>query len=141
MEKLRFVNKEELTIEGGMTVNSFTVLQAGADLNALETLLTEENMARIEVINEGGMTCAVLENRKLADETARYNVAKIKGTENYRILVQMEQVDILSKKLTTLETQISDTQSAMFDMAETVSALSTETGSTNEEMALEMEEK
>lgn len=141
MEKLRFVNKEELTIEGGMTVNSFTVLQTGSDLTALETLLTEKNMARIEVINEGGLTCAVLENHKLVDETARYHVAKIKGTENYRITVNMEQVNPLTKKLATLETQINDTQLAVFDMAGTVSALATEANLTNAEIAVETEVK
>jgi hypothetical protein len=92
MEKIRLKDKTEIVIEGGMTANNFTVIVVGyTAMKDLYDSLTEENLSRIEVLNDGGLVCAVLENKRLANERSFEVVDK---TENLRVKVTLEDIDI-----------------------------------------------
>lgn len=91
MEKIRLKDQTEINVEGGMTENNFTTIVEGYDaMKNLYDSLTEENLSKIEVINEGGLVCAVLKNKRLASER-RFEV--IEGSGNLKVMVNLKTID------------------------------------------------
>lgn len=92
MEKIRLNNGKEIDVEGGMASNNFVTIVVGYDnMKALYDNLTEENLTRIEVLSDGGLVCAVLENKKVS---AKRTFEVIEGTENLKVEVTLEDIEI-----------------------------------------------
>lgn len=92
MEKIRLKNGKEIAVEGGMTSNHFeTVVKSYQEMKETYDALTDENLARIEIINDGGLVCAVLENKKLASEKCFEEIA---DTGNLKLKVSLLDVDV-----------------------------------------------
>ena len=97
MEKIRLKDKTEIVIEGGMTANNFVTIVTGYDaMKQLYDNLTDENLSRVEVLNDGGLVCAVLENKKLSKKRI-FEV--IEETENLKVEVTLEDIDIRELQL------------------------------------------
>ena len=97
MEKIILKDKTEIAVEGGMTANNFVTIAVG--YNAMKELydsLTEENLSHIEVINDGGLVCAVLENKRLSKKRT---FELIDGTENLKVEVTLEDINIRELQL------------------------------------------
>lgn len=97
MEKIRLNDKTEIAVEGGMTANNFVTIVVG--YNAMKELydsLTEENLSKVEVVNDGGLVCAILENKRLSKERT-FEV--IEGTENLKVKVTLENIDVRELQL------------------------------------------
>ena len=58
--------------------------------------LTEENLSKVEVVNDGGLVCAILENKRLSKERT-FEV--IEGTENLKVKVTLENIDVRELQL------------------------------------------
>ena len=100
MEKIVLKDKTEILVEGGMTESNFKTIVVGYD--AMKTLydsLTEENLSRIEIVNEGGLVCAILENKRLSRQRT-FEV--IDGTENLKVKVDLENIDAKELQLNQL---------------------------------------
>lgn len=92
MEKIKLKNGKEIVVEGGMTQNYFeTVVQGYDAMKETYNILTDDNLERVEVLNDAGIVCAVLENKRLAQEKRFENIA---DTENIKLKVSLEDVDI-----------------------------------------------
>ena len=97
MEKIRLNDKTEIAVEGGMTSNYFeTVVESYDKMKEVYSKLTEENMQRIEVLNDGGLVCAVLENKRLVSERRFEEIA---DTENIKLKVSLLDVDVRDVQL------------------------------------------
>ena len=97
MEKIRLKNKTEINIEGGMTSNNFVSVVPGYEaMKQLYDNLTDENLSRVEVLNDGGLVCAVLENKRLSKKRI-FEV--IEETENLKVEVTLEDIDIRELQL------------------------------------------
>ena len=100
MEKIRLKDGKEIVVEGGMTANNFVTIVAGYDaMKQLYDNLTEENLSRMEVINDGGLVCAILKNKRLSKERT-FEV--IEGTENLKVKVNLESIDAKELQLNQL---------------------------------------
>ena len=92
MEKIKLNNGKEIAVEGGMTSNHFVVIVTGYDkMKELYTDLTEENLSEFEVLNDAGLVCAVLKNKRVA---AKRTFEVIEGTENLKVEVTLEDIDV-----------------------------------------------
>ena len=92
MEKIKVKNGKEIVVEGGMTQNYFeTVVQGYDAMKETYNILTDDNLERVEVLNDAGLVCAVLENKRLTQEKRFENIA---DTENIKLKVFLEDVDI-----------------------------------------------
>lgn len=97
MEKIRLKNGKEIAVEGGMTSNYFAVIVTGYDkMKELYTDLTEENLSGFEVLNDAGLVCATLKNKKVA---TRHTFETIEGTDNLKIIVELEDIDVRELQL------------------------------------------
>lgn len=100
MEKIKLKNGKEIAVEGGMTPNNFVTVVVGYDkMKELYDNLTEENLSKIEVLNDGGLVCTVLENKRVSPKRM-FEV--IEGTENIRINVTLEDIDVKELQLNQL---------------------------------------
>ena len=112
MEKIRLKNGREINVEGGMTSNYFeTVVENYENMKEVYSELTEENMQRIEGINDSGLVCAVLENKKLGSERRFEEVA---DTGNIKLKISMKDIDVRELQLN----QLSDNTDYLIMMAE-----------------------
>ena len=119
MEKIVLKDKTEILVEGGTTTNAFTTVVQGTEgVKALLDKLTEENLSSMELKNEAGLVCAVLENRTLNN----VNVIKIEKTENYKAVVTLVEKDAVLLRLEALEAGQALQDNAIADMSETVYA-------------------
>ena len=97
MEKIRLNDKTEINVEGGMTQNYFEAVVNGYDeMKALYDSMTEENLARVEVVNDGGLVCTILKNKRLSRERT-FEV--IEGTENLKVKVTLENIHVRELQL------------------------------------------
>lgn len=97
MEKIRLKDQTEVNVEGGMTENHFEVVVTGYDkMKELYSSLTEENLSEFEILNDAGLVCAVLKNKKVSTER-RFTL--VEGTQNIRVLVDLEDIDIRDVQL------------------------------------------
>ena len=97
MEKIRLNDKTEIAVEGGMTSNYFeTVVESYDKMKEVYSKLTEENMQRIEVLNDGGLVCAVLENKRLVSERRFEEIA---DTGNIKLKITMEDINVKELQL------------------------------------------
>ena len=100
MEKIVLKDKTEILVEGGTTGTTFATIVAGTEgIKTLLDKLTEENLSSMELKNEAGLVCAVLENRTLNN----VNVIKIEKTENYKVAVTLVEKDAVLLRLEALE--------------------------------------
>ena len=91
MEKIRLKNGKEINVEGGMTSKYFeSVVENYDKMKEVYFELTEENMQYIEVINDSGLVCAVLKNKRLDSERRFEEVA---DTGNIKLKISMEDID------------------------------------------------
>lgn len=100
MEKIVLQGKTEILVEGGTTTNKFTTIVVGTvGVKTFLDNLTHENLATMELKNEAGITCAVLENK----EVENINIFKIEKTENWRVTVFLKAKDVVTQRLEALE--------------------------------------
>ena len=91
MEKIRLKNQMEIAVEGGMTPNCFTTVVVGYEgMKELYNSLTEENLSESQVLNDAGIICSVLKNKKMS-KTRTFEA--IEGTENLKVTVNLEDID------------------------------------------------
>lgn len=119
MEKLILKDKTEILLEGGTATNTFRTIVEGTQ-GVKDTLdkLTGENLSSCEIKNEGGLTCAVWENKNLVSVTS----TKIEKTDNWRLAVTLEDTDPLLLRVATLEAGQEVQSNAIADMSEIVYA-------------------
>lgn len=104
MEKLILKDKTEILVEGGMTENHFETIVTGYDeMQKLYNSLTNDNLSEFEVLNDAGVTCAVIKNKTLSRER-RFET--IEGTENIRAKVILEDVDTRDVRLSANEAKL-----------------------------------
>lgn len=119
MEKIVLKDKTEILVEGGTTSNTFiTVVEGTEGVKALLDNLTAENLSSIELKNEAGLVCAVLENKELHN----VNVVNITKTNNWKIVVNLTEKDLLVIRVEALEAGQALQDDAIADMSETVYA-------------------
>lgn len=91
MEKIKLKDQTEINVEGGMTANHFETVVVGYDeMKTLYDNLTEENLSEFQVLNDAGLVCSVLKNKKLS-MTRTFEV--VEGTENLKVTVTLEDID------------------------------------------------
>ena len=91
MEKIKLKDQTEIAVEGGMTPNYFKTVVVGYDgMKDLYNNLTEENLSEFQVLNDAGLVCSVLKNKKMST-TRTFEV--IEGTENLKVTVNLEDID------------------------------------------------
>ena len=119
MEKIVLKDKTEILVEGGTTTNAFTTVVQGTEgVKALLDKLTEENLSSMELKNEAGLVCAVLENRQLGT----VSINKIEKTDNWKVTVILADKDPLLMRLEALEAEQATQNDAIAEMSETVYA-------------------
>ncbi|MBS4932954.1 MAG: hypothetical protein KH020_16910 [Clostridiales bacterium] len=97
MEKIVLKDTTEINVEGGMSSNYFESIVTGYDeMKQLYEKLTQDNLSEFKVMNEAGLVCAILKHKKLSKE-CRFEM--IEGTENLRVKVTLEDVDMKDVKL------------------------------------------
>lgn len=117
MEKIVLKDKTEILVEGGTTSNTFTTVVEGTEeVKGLLDKLTEENLSNVQLQNEAGLVCAVLENKVLSN----VNVISISKTSNWKVTVMLIDKDPLLIRLETLEAGQALQDNAIADMSETV---------------------
>lgn len=117
MEKLILKDKTEILVEGGTTTNKFTTIVVGtAGVKSFLDNLTYENLANMELKNEAGITCAVLENK----EVENINIHKIEKTDNWRVSVTLKEKDVVMQRLEKLEKDQELQNNAIADISESV---------------------
>ncbi len=92
MEKIKLKDQTEIAVEGGMTPNSFkTVVVDYEGMKTLYDNLTEENLSEFQVINDAGLVCATLKNKRVS---TKRTFETIEGTENLKVTVSLTDIDI-----------------------------------------------
>lgn len=119
MEKIVLKDKTEILVEGGTTGTTFATIVAGTEgIKTLLDKLTEENLSSMELKNEAGLVCAVLENRQLGT----VSINKIEKTDNWKVTVTLKEKDAITLRLEALEAGQALQDNAIADMSETVYA-------------------
>ena len=119
MEKIVLKDKTTINVEGGTTNNIFTTVVVGTDgVKALLDKLTEENLSSMEMQNEAGLVCAVLDNKTLSN----VNVVSIPKTNNWKVVVTLTDKDPLLLRVEALESGQVLQNNAIADMSATVYA-------------------
>lgn len=117
MEKLILKDKTEILVEGGTTTNKFTTTVVGtAGVKSLLDSLTTDNITSMELQNEAGIVCAVLENK----EVENIIISKIQRTDNWRVSVSFDEKDMITQRLEKLEIGQVLHDNAIAEMSETV---------------------
>lgn len=97
MEKIRLKNGKEILVEGGMASNCFVTVVTGYEqMRELYDNLSEESLSEFEVLNDAGLVCSVLKNKKVSDKRT-FEI--IEGTENLKVTVILEDIDIRELQL------------------------------------------
>lgn len=92
MEKIRLKDQTEINVEGGMTANHFEAVVVGYDgMKNLYDSLTDDNLSEFQVVNDAGLVCATLKNKRVS---AKRTFETIEGTGNFRVTVKLEDVDV-----------------------------------------------
>lgn len=92
MEKIKLKDQTEISVEGGMTQNSFEVIVVGYDkMKELYESLTDDNLSEFQVINDAGLVCATLKNKRVS---TKRTFEIIEGTENLKVTVSLTDIDI-----------------------------------------------
>lgn len=96
MEKIRLKNQKEINMEGGCRENYFEIVVQNYDeMKEIYENLTDENLERIEVVNDGGIVCAVLENKHLTTERRFEEIA---DTGNLRLKINLQDINVYEKQ-------------------------------------------
>lgn len=97
MEKIKLKDQTEIAVEGGMTPNSFKTVVVGYEgMKSLYENLTEENLSEFQVLNDAGLVCSVLKNKKVA---SKRTFEIIEGTENLKVTVNLKDIDVRELQL------------------------------------------
>ena len=117
MEKIILKDRAEILVEGGTTANAFTTIVQGTEgVKNLLDKLTEENLSSVEMQNEAGLVCAVLENKLLSN----VNVVSISKTNNWKVTVILTNKDPMLIRLEALEAGQITQNDAIAEMSETI---------------------
>lgn len=104
MEKIRLKDTTEINVEGGMTESHFETIVTGYDeMQKLYNSLTNDNLSEFEVLNDAGVTCAVIKNKTLS---RKRRFETIEDTENIRVKVILEDVDTRDVRLSANEAKL-----------------------------------
>ena len=93
MEKLILNDKTEVTINDGMTSNTFTVAGTVDDIDGLYKKLTEDNLEEFKLANTEGSVMATFTNKRVASVSFDGSV----------ITVNLADVDMVAKKIKALQ--------------------------------------
>lgn len=111
MEKIKLSNGKEIGILGGATSDCFSIgYEKIEDVGEVMCLLTEENLEKISLLNEMGITCAVQQNKYLSE-------IHINVKDNIATFI-LSDVDMVAKKLGELETTQTLQDGAIMELAE-----------------------
>ncbi|HIS61450.1 MAG TPA: hypothetical protein IAC14_04260 [Candidatus Scybalomonas excrementigallinarum] len=117
MEKLILKDKTEILLEGGTTTNMFmTVVEGTQGVKDTLDKLSGDNLSSCEIKNDGGLTCAVWENKNLVSVTS----TKIEKTDNWLLTVTLKETDALTQRIEALEAGQEVQNNAIADMSEMV---------------------
>lgn len=117
MEKIVLKDKTTIDVEGGTTANTFTTIVQGAErVKGLLDKLTEENLSNVQLQNEAGLVCAILENKVLSN----VNVVSIPKTSNWKVTVMLIDKDPLLIRLEILEAGQLTQNNAIAEMSDAI---------------------
>ena len=97
-EKIVLADSTEIEIENGAAENCVQVMLPDLDgFKELHAKFTEENLESYKILNADGLTCAVLENKRLKSSLVE------QVEDGFMISFNLADVDMLSKRVTDLE--------------------------------------
>lgn len=100
MEKIKLKDGKTYNIEAGAVSNQVTmVVSSLEEMTTRISTMTAENLEIYQILNDADMVCSVYEN-KVVDH---FEGKAIKGTENYRVIFYMVDIDMVAKRLKALE--------------------------------------
>lgn len=111
MEKIKLSNGEEIGILGGATSDYFSIgYEKIEDVEEVMNLLTEENLEKMSLLNEMGITCDVQQNKSLSE-------IHIDVKDNIATFI-LSDVDMVAKKMGELEATQTLQDGAIMELAE-----------------------
>lgn len=119
MEKLKLKNNKEIKIENGATPSQICAIIADlSELKVIVTELTEENLERVELLNDADTVCDVWKDKTFTG----FAGVPIADTGNWRITFNLGTVDPVQKQLKLLTERQGLLDDAVAEMSETVYA-------------------
>ena len=116
MEKLILKDKTEITVNGGTTENQFSVtVENLSDLQIIIESLTEDNLEEFDLQTEDGDVLAIIKDKYFLN--AVVTVVEC----GYNVRIYIGNVDLIEKRLRTLEITQEEQDEALVELAEMVS--------------------
>lgn len=113
MEKVVLKDGTELSIQNGATENSLTMpITDENNLEKLISVMTEENLAEYKLLNESGVECTTIFDKRVKTYTV--------NTEENTVRFNLANVDALLKRLENLEASQADQDDAITELADIV---------------------
>lgn len=113
MEKVVLKDGTELFIQNGATENSLTMpITDENNLEKLISVMTEENLAEYKILNESGVECTTIFDKRVKTYTV--------NTEENTVRFNLSNVDSLLKRIENLEASQADQDDAITELADIV---------------------
>lgn len=117
-EKIVLKDGTEIEIENGAVENCIQMVLP--DLDAFKTVhekLTESNLESYIIKNAAGLTCAIIDNKRLV------NSVVVQTKDSIHVAFNLADVDMVSKRLDALEASQDLQDGAITDLGDVVSAI------------------